>query len=62
MRMRLRYAGACRVRGAALPAKTEAIYEPASKTVRCLTHDDSAEEAVVAEALEVVDTGRVGSA
>lgn len=34
--MRLRYAGACRLCGAALPAGTQAIYESASKTVRCV--------------------------
>lgn len=37
--MRLRYAGTCRVCDAALPAKTEAVYERVTKTVRCLTHD-----------------------
>lgn len=37
--MRLRYAGACRVCGAELPAKVEAIYEKATKTVRCVSHD-----------------------
>ncbi len=36
--MRLRYAGACRVRGAELPAKAEAIYERTTKTVRCISH------------------------
>jgi hypothetical protein len=39
-RIRLRYAGTCRVCDAALPAKAEAIYEPETKTVRCVTHDD----------------------
>jgi hypothetical protein len=34
--MRLRYAGACRLCGAFLPAGTEAIYESETKTVRCL--------------------------
>lgn len=34
--MRLRYAGVCRVCGAALPAGTEAIYESGTRTVRCL--------------------------
>lgn len=41
-RMRLRYAGSCRVRGVALPTTTEAIYERATRTVRCLAHDESA--------------------
>lgn len=40
-RMRLRYAGACRVCDAELPAKTEAIYEGSTKSVRCLHHDRS---------------------
>jgi hypothetical protein len=35
-KMRLRYAGACRLCGASLPAGTEAIYESETKTVRCL--------------------------
>lgn len=34
--MRLRYAGACRLCGAYLPAGTEAIYESELKTIRCL--------------------------
>jgi hypothetical protein len=34
--MRLRYAGACRLCGASLPAGTEAIYESETKTIRCL--------------------------
>jgi hypothetical protein len=39
-RMRLRYPGSCRVCDVALPAKTEAIYERETKTVRCVTHGD----------------------
>lgn len=39
-RLRLRYAGTCRVCGTKLPAGVEAIYEPATKTVRCSTHED----------------------
>lgn len=35
-RMRLRYAGRCRVCCAGLPSGTEAVYERTSKTVRCL--------------------------
>ena len=35
--MRLRYAGACRECGQALPAGAVAVYERASKTVRCVT-------------------------
>jgi hypothetical protein len=37
--MRLRYPGTCRLCGAALPAKADAIYERASKTVRCAFHE-----------------------
>ena len=36
-RMRLRYDGTCRICGAALDARTEAIYERSLRTVRCLT-------------------------
>ncbi|WP_204164569.1 nuclease-related domain-containing protein [Nocardioides daejeonensis] len=35
--MRLRYAGTCRLCGSELPARTEAVYERSTKTVRCLT-------------------------
>ena len=35
-RMRLRYAGTCRRCGVELSAKVEAVYERATKTVRCL--------------------------
>lgn len=35
--MRLRYAGTCRLCGAPLEARVEAIYERSSKTVRCVT-------------------------
>ncbi|MDP3966718.1 MAG: nuclease-related domain-containing protein [Nocardioides sp.] len=35
-RMKLRYAGTCRLCGAEFAAKTEAIYERETKTVRCL--------------------------
>lgn len=34
--MRLRYAGTCRICGTPLKARTEAIYERPTKTVRCL--------------------------
>ena len=36
-RMRLRYAGTCRLCGIELEARTDAIYERALKTVRCVT-------------------------
>jgi hypothetical protein len=42
-RMRLRYAGACRVCDVELPARTEAIYERSTRTVRCLSHDSIAD-------------------
>ena len=35
-RMQLRYAGVCSLCGIVLPARTEAIYERATKTVRCV--------------------------
>jgi nuclease-like protein len=38
--MRLRFDGVCRLCGVALPAKSEAVYERSSKTVRCVTHAD----------------------
>lgn len=34
--MRLRYAGVCRVCGTRLPARVDAIYERATRTVRCV--------------------------
>jgi hypothetical protein len=37
--MRLRYAGACRVCGAELAEKAQAIYERQTKSVRCLSHE-----------------------
>ncbi len=40
--MKLRYAGTCRLCGVDLPARTEAVYERTTKTVRCLTHDPAA--------------------
>ena len=36
-RMRLRYAGVCRICGTELPARAEAVYERTTKTVRCLS-------------------------
>lgn len=43
-RMRLRYAGTCRLCFAELPAKAEAIYERTTKTVRCLDCSTAANE------------------
>ncbi|QYJ05400.1 NERD domain-containing protein [Nocardioides panacisoli] len=39
--MRLRYAGTCRVCNVELAARTEALYERDTKTVRCLSCDDA---------------------
>lgn len=55
-RMRLRYAGICSQCGIDLPAKTEAIYDRAAKTVRCVTHNMTTPE----PAVEVVDAGTPG--
>jgi hypothetical protein len=66
-RMRLRYAGACRVCGVELPAKVEAIYERTTKTVRCVRHDvHPAVEPAVVEVVEpavvdVVESGTAGA-
>lgn len=57
-RMSLRYAGACRLCGAALPAKTEAVYERSTKTVRCLGHGESVADAATAEV--AIDPGTPG--
>lgn len=40
--MRLRYAGQCRICEIEIPARTEAIYERSTRTVRCLTHHETA--------------------
>jgi len=57
-RMRLRYAGTCRVCGEDLPARTEALYERSTKTVRCLDH----EVGVPADGpLDVIDPGKPGA-
>ncbi len=66
-RMRLRYAGVCRVCQAELPARAPAIYEKTSKTVRCLDHQASAPADEIAvgglepAALDVVDSGIAGA-
>ena len=65
--MRLRYAGACRVCGAELPARGEAVYERTTKTVRCVGHDlRTAVEPAVAGGLDpvvvdVVESGTAGA-
>lgn len=69
-RMKLRFAGVCRLCGTDLPARADAIYERTTKTVRCvecptgsgvLTPDaeDVPEESPVAAAVE--DAGLAGS-
>jgi hypothetical protein len=58
-RMRLRYSGTCRVCSLELPAKTEAIYERATKTVRCITHDSAS--AASPDVSDAVDTGSPGA-
>ena len=45
-RMKLRYAGVCRLCGTGLPARADAIYERSTKTVRCV---ECPSDAVVAE-------------
>lgn len=66
-RMRLRYPGSCRVCGVELPARAEAIYEPTSKSVRCVGHDVTTEEeplhvgAVDDLVPEVVQSGTAGT-
>lgn len=68
--MRLRYAGTCRICGAALSVRTEAVYEPATRTVRCLDHAPSVDAGNPAgdggsgaadPALDVVDPGVAGA-
>jgi hypothetical protein len=48
-RMRLRYAGCCRVCGVELPAGQWAIYERPGKTVRCETCPQASGQSVAAE-------------
>ncbi len=73
--MPLRYGGTCRVCGVDLPKKTKAVYERQTKTVRCVTHDEtsdapapevdavepSAPEVVEPPSPEVVDSGTAGA-
>ncbi len=65
-RMRLRFAGKCRVCAAELPASTEAIYERPTRTVRCLEHEsaDSAGTGTTLASAPVVakvEPGRAGA-
>lgn len=65
--MRLRSAGTCRVCGSQLPARAEAIYERATRTVRCVSHEVSTPDAVPVKrepnlaVPEVVDPGTAGA-
>lgn len=75
--MKLRYDGVCRECGVALPARTPAIYERSTKTVRCVTHAEPpapevaapdsalapADEPEAVEAMEsfVIDAGTAGA-
>jgi hypothetical protein len=58
-RMRLRYAGTCRECGIDLSAKTEAIYERSSKTVRCVSHGQPPEDAEAQ--VQRIEAGTPGS-
>lgn len=60
-RMRLRYAGTCRECGASLPAKTEAIYDKATKSVRCLSHRADPGEPAVNENVAHIEPGIPGA-
>jgi hypothetical protein len=58
-RMRLRYAGTCRECGIDLPAKTEAIYERSTKTVRCVSHDELTVESPIEDG--AIEAGNAGA-
>ena len=63
-RMKLRYTGTCRLCRTVIPARTEAVYERETKTVRCVTCEPQAHEAVSQEhdgVTEVIDSGVAGS-
>lgn len=47
-RMKLRYAGTCRLCGVDLPARSEAIYERDTRTVRCVACQPEAPDTTVA--------------
>ena len=70
--LRLRFTGTCRICGLTLPAKTPAVYERASRTIRCLDHvetmvtSDSDHESEVTsdpapEGTDEVQTGNAGA-
>lgn len=56
-RMKLRYAGVCRICGAALQVKEEALYERSSKTLRCVVCPPATQGAEIAQ--EQVEIGPV---
>lgn len=66
--MKLRYAGTCRICDVDIPSRSEAIYERATKTVRCVAHDEAPaanvssplEESGASEVLPV-DVGTAGA-
>lgn len=60
-RMRLRYAGTCRICRAELPAGTEALYERSSKTVRCLEHEVAQVEDAAQQNPGAIDPGVPGA-
>jgi Nuclease-related domain len=69
-RMKLRYAGTCRLCGTHLPAHAEAVYERATRTVRCITcavvtepvvNEESQPEPAGPRPAEVADSGIAGS-
>ena len=49
-RMKLRYSGSCRLCGTELPARTDAIYERSTKTVRCVDCHSSPVDATASSA------------
>lgn len=65
-RMRLRYAGTCRLCGVELPARAEAIYERPTKTVRCVACeservDSERTPSVVEPEVVPIDSGVAGA-
>ncbi len=61
-RMKLRYAGSCRVCGTPLPAREEAIYERTTKTVRCLACPPITDlSPPVEDTLSEIDVGTPGA-
>lgn len=61
-RMKLRYAGTCRICGTDLPASAEAIYERATKTVRCIECPTTSVNAPIADVPPVDDVAPVRAA